>query len=78
MCNNLLSPDPEIKTVGTTPAQRSLLGQYERGNLLFDVYQNLDPYEVNLRVNAFDKESFRLASSAFIGGKDLRNYLSTD
>jgi hypothetical protein len=64
LCSNLINPDPEISMVGTTSAQRSLLGQYERGGLLFDVYQNLDPFEVNLRVNAFEKDNYRLVSSA--------------
>lgn len=78
MCSNLMNPDPALNLVGTTSAQRSLLGQYEQDERLFDVYQDLDPYEVKLRINAFDKESFRLLSSANVMGNELKAYLQKD
>lgn len=45
---------------------------------MFDVYQDLDPYEVKLRINAFDKENFRMLSSSNFGGSELKKYLFTD
>lgn len=78
VCSNLLNPDPELNVVGTTAAQRSLVGQYDRDTLMFDVYQDLDPYEVKLRINAFDKENFRMLSSSNFGGAELKKYLHTD
>ena len=46
--------------------------------MLFDVYQDLDPYDVKLRINAFDKENFKLLSSANLSGGDLKSYLKED
>ena len=46
--------------------------------MFFDVYQDLDPYEVKLRINAFEKENFKLVSSAFLSGENLKLYLRTD
>ena len=77
-CTNLFNPNPDETFVGTTAAQRSLLGQYEKDNKLFDVYQDLDPYEVKLRVNAFEKENFKLLSSSFLSGENLKLYLRQD
>lgn len=42
------------------------------------MYQDLDPYEVKLRINAFEKENFKLVSSAFLSGENLKLYLRTD
>lgn len=78
VCSNLMNPDPDLNEVGSASYQRSLVGQYERNNLYFDVYQDLDPYEVRVRINAFDKENYRLLSSANLAGEELRNYLKTD
>mmetsp|Transcript_5096 Transcript_5096/g.6780 ORF Transcript_5096/g.6780 Transcript_5096/m.6780 type:complete len:89 (-) Transcript_5096:46-312(-) len=46
--------------------------------MLFDVYQDLDAYETKLRMNVFEKENFKLVSSAKLTGDDLKNYLRTD
>lgn len=78
VCSNLMDPDPSLNDVGSASAQRSLIGQYERNNLYFDVYQDLDPYEVKMRINAFDKENFNLLSSANLYGEELKAYLKTD
>ena len=75
ICSNLLNPDPQLNQIGTSSAQRSLLGQYEKSEMLFDVYQDLHPFDVNLRVNAFEKEHFKLLSSAAIAGPELKNFL---
>lgn len=42
------------------------------------MYQDLDPYEVKLRINAFEKENFKLVSSSFLSGENLKLYLRTD
>ena len=42
------------------------------------MYQDLDPYEVKLRINAFEKENFKLVSSAFLSGENLKLYLRKD
>ena len=42
------------------------------------MYQDLDPYEIKLRINAFEKENYRLLSSANVKGDDLKTYLRTD
>ena len=78
ICSNIMNPAPELNENGSTPAQRSLMGQYDRGGLLFDVYQNLDPFEVKLRINAFEKENFKLVSAAQMAGDDLKKYLKSD
>ena len=78
ICTNLLDPDPTNNQVGTTAAQRSLLGQYEKENRLFDVYQDLDPYDIKLRINAFERDDFKLLSSANIAGDVLKKYLKED
>ena len=78
VCNNLLNPDPGLNIVGSTTAQRSLIGQYEQDSVLFDVYQDLDPFELKLRVNAFDKENFKMLSSAAMDAANLRSYLKRD
>lgn len=42
------------------------------------MYQDLDPYEIKLRINSFEKEDFNMLSSANIGGDALKTYLKTD
>ena len=42
------------------------------------MYQDLDPYDVKLRVNAFERDDYRLLSSANIAGEALKKYLKTD
>ena len=55
-----------------------MLGQYEKENRLFDVYQDLDPYDIKLRINAFERDDFKLLSSANIAGDALKKYLKED
>lgn len=38
----------------------------------------MDPYEVKLRINAFDKENYKLISSANMSGNELKKYLQKD
>ena len=78
ICSNLVNPDPALNQIGTSSAQRSLIGQYERSELLFDVYQDLDPYEVRVRINAFEKENYRMLSSANLTGPELKVFLRQD
>ena len=64
LCNSLMNPDPDFSTIGSSTMQRSLIAQFERDRLLYDIYQDLDPFETRLRINVFDQETFKLVGSA--------------
>lgn len=38
----------------------------------------MDPYDLKLRINAFDKENYKLLSSSNLEGDDLKSYLKQD
>ena len=64
LCNSLMNPDPDFSAIGSSTEQRSLIAQFERDRLLYDIYQDLDPFETRIRINVFDQETFKLISSA--------------
>jgi len=46
--------------------------------MFFDVYQDLDAFDVKLRINVFDRLTFKMVSSAKLNGDELKAYLRTD
>ena len=78
LCNSLMSPDPAFSAIGSSTAQRSLIAQFERDRLLYDIYQDLDPFETRIRINVFDQETFKLVGSAQATQKELMAELRRD
>lgn len=42
------------------------------------MYQDLDAFEIKLRINVFDRSTFKMISSAKLSGEELKNYLKAD
>ena len=73
-----MNQDPSHKVQGKTIQQRSQIAQFERDSLLYDISQELDPFETKFRVNVFKKETFELITSAQVSQQELQKELSKD
>lgn len=54
------------------------MSQFQRDDYLFDVHQVLDPYELMLKVQVYNLDTFQLVASALCGEEALKRELATD
>ena len=78
LCSQLMNQDPDIKMPGKTIQQRSLIAQFERDRLLYDISQELDPFENRFRINVFKQDTFELITSAQVSQQELQKELNKD
>ena len=78
VCSQLMNQDTSIKMPGKTIQQRSMIAQFERDRLLYDISQELDPFENRFRINVFKQETFELISSAQVSQQELQKELNKD
>jgi len=56
----------------------TLLTQYQRDDYLYDVHQVLDPYELKIKVQVYQMNTYQLVASTICLEQDLRKELATD
>lgn len=60
------------KQKATCGYMETALVHFEREEHLLDVYQVLDPYQLKLKLNVYDKNTYELHASAFCDETTLR------
>jgi len=58
--------------------KQSLIYQFEKDDLLFDVFEILNAQELTLRFKVYQKDTFKMLTSCDIGETELRAQLIKD
>lgn len=55
-----------------------MIYQFEKDDLLYEVFEILDPSELAFRFKVYEKETFKMLTSCDIGEAELRSQLAKD
>lgn len=65
-------PSRDQKAQERAMLKQSLIYQFEKDDLLFDVFEILNAQELTLRFKVYQKDTFRMLTSCDIGETELR------
>ena len=70
---------PEAKEAREAPAlKQNLIYQFEKDDLLFEVFEVLNPSELAFRLKVYERETFKMLTSCEVGETELRAELTKD
>lgn len=71
-------PTPEKKASDVSLQKQNLIYQFEKDDLLFEVFEILNPSQLTFRFKVYERETFKMLTSCDIGEVDLKSQLAKD
>jgi hypothetical protein len=76
---SLVEPEKVLSDANElTVPQEKLLSSLEKEDLLFDIFEVINPFQVLLRVKTYDSDSLRVLSVSDINEAQMKEELTTD